>query len=206
MLSTTASCVGNQIESLRPGSGEERVLPYFSVEQVRAFRSIFGFLNDKDRDILYLIFVSRKKQKDVQKILKRSQPSLCYDIKRIRSRLRYIFYIHSVFDIFVRFIEEKSQYFTPAEMEILTLMFYTSSFTMTSETMGLSQVRTRYAFNKCLRRMEFLAQSFMADGKKKEEDEMWEIREIFVSIRENLNAIRRVYKGDATGLKALSIV
>lgn len=168
------------------------MLPYLSVEHVRAFRSIFGFLNDKDRDILYLIFVSRKKQKDVQRILNRSQPSLCYDIKRIRSRLRYIFYIHSVFDIFVRFVEEKSQYFTAEEMEIMTLMFYTSSFTVTAEMMCLSQVRTRYAYNKCLRRMQAL--------------EMWEPYEIFMVIRENLNAIRRVYKGDACGLKALSMV
>lgn len=192
-MSTTVSYIGQQVESIRPGSGgEESTLPYLSVEQVRAFRSVFGFLNDKDRDILYLIFVSRKKQKDVQRILNRSQPSLCYDIKRIRRRLRYIFYIHSVFDIFVRFVEEKSTFFTPEEMEILTLMFYTSSFTVTAEMMGLSQVRTRYAYNKCLRRMEAL--------------EMWEPYEIFMVIRENLNAIRRTYKGDSCGLKALSLV
>ena len=35
---------------------------------------------------------ARKKQKDVQRILGRSQPSLCYDIKRIRRRLKFIFY------------------------------------------------------------------------------------------------------------------
>ena len=190
-MSTTVSYIGQQVENIRPGS-EERVLPYFSVEQVRTFRSVFGFLNDKDRDILYLIFVSRKKQKDVQRILRRSQPSLCYDIKRIRRRLRFIFYIHSVFDLFVKFVQEQTQYFTADEMEILTLMFYTSSFTMTAEMMGMSQVRTRYAFNKCLRRMEAL--------------EMWEPYEIFMVIRENLNAIRRTYKGDVCGLKALSMV
>jgi hypothetical protein len=207
MLSTTVNYIGNKIENIKLGNvSEERVLPYFSVDQVRAFRSIFCFLNDKDRDILYLIFVSRKKQKDVQRILHRSQPSLCYDIKRIRRRLRYIFYLHSVFDIFVRFVEEKSKYFTPDEMEILTLMFYTSSFTMTSDMMGLSQVKTRYAYNKCLRRIEFLAQSFNTEGKKTEEDEMWEIREIFMCIRENLNSVRRVYKGDVCGLQELSIV
>lgn len=206
-MSITVSYVGSQVENIKSGNGsEERVLPYFSVEQVRAFRSIFGFLNDKDRDILYLIFVSRKKQKDVQRILHRSQPSLCYDIKRIRRRLRYIFYLHSVFDIFVRFIEEKSKYFTPEEMEILTIMFYTSSFTVTAEMMKLSQVKTRYAYNKCLRRMDFLAQKFFSEGRVQEEEEMWEIREIFMFIRENLNAIRRVYKGDSCGLKSLSLV
>lgn len=186
---STISYIGHNVENVKPSRIEEDVLPYFSIEQVRMFRSVFGFLNDKDRDILYLIFVSRKKQKDVQKILNRSQPSLCYDIKRIRRRLKYIFYIHSVFDIFVRFVEEKAEYFTPEEMEILTLMFYTSSFTMTANIMKLSQVRTRYAYNRCLRRMEAL--------------ELWEPYEIFMVIRENLNAIKRVYKGDNNGLKAL---
>ena len=190
-MSTTVSYI-DQVENSRTASSEECVLPYFSVEQVHAFRSVFGFLNDKDRDILYLIFVSRKKQKDVQRIMHRSQPSLCYDIKRIRRRLRYIFYIHSVFDIFVRFTQEKSDFFTKEEIEILTLMFYTSSFTMTAEMMCISQVRTRYAYNKCLRRMEFLG--------------MWEPYEIFMVIRENLNAIKRVYKHNDNGLMALSIV
>jgi len=197
-LSIDINYIGKQVEEASTEVGEEGVLPYFNVEQVRAFRSVFGFLNDKDRDILYLIFVSRKKQKDVQRILHRSQPSLCYDIKRIRRRLRYIFYIHEVFDIFTNFVQEKVQYFTPEEMEILTLMFYTSSFTMTADTLGLSQVRTRYAFNKCLRRMEVLGEEGM--------DNIWEVYEIFSMIRENLNAIKRVHKGDSCGLKALSLV
>ena len=206
-MSTTISYIGKQVENIGSGNvGEENVLPYFSVEQVRSFRSVFGFLNDKDRDILYLIFVSRKKQKDVQRILNRSQPSLCYDIKRIRRRLHYIFYIHSVFDIFVGFVEQKAKYFTSEEMEILTLMFYTSSFTMTADMMSLSQVKTRYAYNKCLRRMEVLGANFHAEGRKQDADEVWEVYEIFMAIRENLNAIRRVYKGDVCGLKALSLV
>lgn len=181
-MSTIVSYIGQKIDNFKSQRPNERlVLPYFSIEQVNTFRSIFGFLNDKDRDILYLIFVSRKKQKDVQCILKRSQPSLCYDIKRIRCRLRYIFYLYSVFDIFIEFTQSCKDFFSPTEMEILTYMFYTSSFTMTSEKVGLSQVKTRYAFNKCLRRMEAL--------------EMWEQYEIFKTIRFNLNTIKRVYKG-----------
>ena len=182
-MSTKVNYIGQQVENLKADGQEEvGVLPFFSVEQVHAFRSIFGFLNNKDRDVLYLIFVSRKKQKDVQRILKRSQPSLCYDIKRIRRRLKYIFYIHSVFDIFVKFVSQCHKDFTPEEIEIMTLMFYTSSFTMTSEMMGLSQVRTRYSYNKCIKRIEVL--------------ENWEIYEILMVIRENLNSIKRSYKGD----------
>jgi hypothetical protein len=174
------------------------------VEQVRSFRGIFGFLNDKDRDILFLIFVSRKKQRDVQRILGRSQPSLCYDIKRIRRRLKFIFYLHKVFDIFVDFLcarqaedarlvaEGKEPVFLPHEMEILTLMFYTSSFTMTARLMGVSQVRARYAFNKCLRKLWQLGR--------------YDMYEIFVAIRRFLNVVRRRFRGESDDDSAIIVV
>lgn len=146
---------------------------------MRSFGPIFGFLNNKDRDILYLVFVSCKKQKEVQEVLQRSQPSLCYDIKRIRKRLKFIFYLHSVSDIFTNFIKFESEDFTGIEKDILTLMFYTSSFTMTAKVLSVSQVMVRYTFDKCIQRMLDM--------------EMWGVYEVFSMIRENLNIIRRVY-------------
>jgi DNA-directed RNA polymerase specialized sigma subunit len=174
--------LGRSVENI---SGEKsqsdgNSLQYLSVTQVANFRQIFSFLNGKDRDILYLIFVAKKKQKEVQEILQRSQPSLCYDIKRIRRRLRFIFYICSITDLFVDFVQEKASEFTPDEMDIMILMFYSSSFTQTADTLGMSQVRVRYTFDKLIERLE--------------EMKCWEIYEIFTIIRENLNLIRRRYK------------
>lgn len=174
--------IGSSIDNMPRKSvvSSESVLPKFTVEQIRRFRPILSFLNEKDRDILFLIFVSSKKQKDVQKIIERSQPSLCYDIKRIRMRLKFIFYLHSVFDIFEDFVARRGrEYFNSEEREILTFMFYTSSFTLTSKIMNISQVRVRYAYDKCLRRLEHL--------------QMWEEYEIFVIVRDNLNIVKRVY-------------
>lgn len=149
---------------------------------MRSFGPIFSFLNDKDRDILCLIFVANKKQKDVQKILGRTQSSLAYDIKRIRGRIRFISYLHEVFDIFLDFLrrERNGKDFTTDEMEILTLMFYTSSFTLTAKVLGTSQVRIRHSYTKCLRHME--------------ERGIWDAYEIFMVIRSNLNVVKRVYK------------
>ena len=178
----TIRYIGGDIENMQRSrvSAEPDSIPQFSVEQVRSFRPILRFLNEKDRDILFLIFVSRKKQKDVQRIIERSQPSLCYDIKRIRKRLKFVFYLHSVFDIFEDFVGRRGvEYFSAEEREILTLMFYTSSFTLTSKIMGISQVRVRYAYDKCLRRLQVL--------------EMWDVYEIFIVVRENLNIVKRVY-------------
>jgi len=166
---------GSSHDHLAPGI--ERNL---SVEHLRMFRPMLGFLNGKDRDILYLIFVTGKRQRDVQEILLRSQPSLCYDIKRIRRRLRYICYLISVADIFLEFVSKRPKQFTPLEVDVLILMFYTSSFTITSSVLNQNQANVRYCYDKALRKMETM--------------KMWEVYEIFLVIRDNLNVIRRVYK------------
>lgn len=187
-MSIRANAIGSQIERVSKGRCDGlAAVPRFSVEQLRAFKPILSFLNAKDRDILYLVFVSGKKQKDVQEILGRSQPSLCYDIKRIRKRLKFIFYLNSVFDIFMEFVADPPDGFEPFEVEVLLLMFYTSSFTMTSDVLSdvcgekVSQVKVRYSFDRCLRRME--------------EQELWEMYEVFMVVRSNLNLVRRVYRG-----------
>lgn len=158
-----------------------RTLPHFSPDQIRTFKPILAFLNDKDVDILYLIFVSRKRQLDVTEILRRTQSSLAYDIKRIRRRLRFIHYLQKVFDIFLDFVrrERQGDCFTSEELGILTLMFYTSSFTLTARVLRTSPVRVRHSYTKCIRRMQ--------------ERAMWDAYEIFTVIRENLNIVKRVY-------------
>jgi len=159
--------------------GRRPRIPKFTIEQVRELDHILRFLNSKDRDILYLIFVSRKKQNNVQYILNRSQPSLCYDVRRIKKRLEFIYYLHSVFDIFIDFVEERSSLYDPIFIEILVLMFYTSSFTLTAKILRMSQLHVRYRFDKAMNQMEELGH--------------WDIFEIFYAIRSNLNIIRRVY-------------
>lgn len=186
----SANSIGKGIENLKDEERPEGLTSqFFTVEQVRNFKPLLCFLNGKDRDILYLVFVSRKKQKEVQSILGRSQPSLCYDIKRIRRRLRFIAYLNSVFDIFMEFIHLRAGDFSPEEMETLTMMFYTSSFTQAAEVMGVSHVRIRYVYDKCIRRME--------------EMELWDVYEIFTVIRANLNIVRRRCRGNSLHMREI---
>jgi hypothetical protein len=177
--------VGSSVENMRNRTSavdDGRTLPQFSPDQIRTFKPIFAFLNDKDVDILYLIFVSRKRQLDVTEILHRTQSSLAYDIKRISRRLRFIHYLQKVFDIFLDFVrrERQGKRFTSDELGILTLMFYTSSFTLTARVLKTSPVRVRHSYTKCIRRMQ--------------EEAMWDAYEIFAIIRDNLNIVKRVYK------------
>lgn len=192
--------IGRDVENIGRNHGgvlaRRRELPSFTVDQLRDFRPIFRFLNEKDRDILYLIFVARKKQKDVQRVLKRSQPSLCYDIKRIRRRLKFISYLNSVFDVFMDFLQNRREEL-PEEnrseiLDILALMFFTSCLSQTAKILGIPQVRVRYLFDKAIATME--------------QCEMWDVYEIFMAIRRNLNIVRRVYRPYGEGRSKLDDV
>lgn len=170
----------NTVENLSKGELKVGPIPEFSVEQVKEFKHIFKYLNKKDRDILYLIFVSRLKQKAVQRILDRSQPSLCYDIKRIKKRLKFIYYLNDVLDEFIEFMENHATEYEPEMVEILTLMFYTTSLTHTAKVLDQPQIKVRYKFERTLQMLEM--------------DQQWAMYELFDVIRHNLNIIKRFDK------------
>jgi len=182
------SYVGQIVENVSGDKvicGPKNSLPVFTSQQVRDWKPVFRFLNEKDRDILYLIFVSRKKQKVVQRILGRSQPSLCYDIRRIRSRLKFIHYLNSVSDIFLSFVKDAEYWrglgFDTETIEVLTMMFNTTSYTHAANVLNKRQINVRYLFCRALERLEEL--------------QLWEIYEIFDNIRNNLNIVKRIYRG-----------
>lgn len=182
-MSSPITYIGNAIETIKGSSLEPMANQFFEPEQVAGFRQVFSFLNDKDRDILYLFFVSRKKQMDVKRIIGRSQPSLCYDIKKIRHRLKYIFYIFSNFDIYLDFLETKAhEILTPQEICVLTSLMYTSSFTLSSDITGFSQVKIRYTFKTCIDKLK--------------ENKIWDMYELFTTISDNQNSLKRIHKCD----------
>lgn len=183
-MSISIKYIGQNIENIgrREANVIRKPIPKFTPQQIKDFKPIFKFLNKKDRDILFLHFVNNKKQHSIQEILNRSQPSLCYDIKRIKKRVKFIHYLNSTYDIFLKFIDEPPKDFNKEAVDILIAMFYTSSLTQSSNILNVRQIRVRYIFDKCI---EYL-----------EENKMWQEYEIFLSIRSNLNIIKRTYKGE----------
>ena len=179
-MSLHVSYIGKDVENLRGCEDEGEVSPYLTVENIRHFKKFFSFLNPKDRDILYLIFLSRKKQKEVQGLIDRGQPSLCYDIKQVRKRLKFISYLHSVMDIFFDFVTDDSRGYTESERAVMTAMFYSTSYILSAGVLRISQVRISSIFDGCIR--------------KSKERKEWEIYEILSSIRDNRNRVKRVYK------------
>jgi len=172
---------GKLLEDLELGTKEdhlEKIPVVLTENDVPYMSDIFNFLNNKDKDILYLIFISGKTQTDLVRMLHRSQPSLSYDIKRIKQRVRFICYLHSQFSSFMKWLKERSEVYTPEEVMVLTLMYYTTSFSQSSRVSKLKPTRIRYVFDKALVNLQ------------NDDDEMFEF---FSNVRNNLNVVRRVY-------------
>lgn len=179
-MSLQVNYIGKDIESIKGVDSDGEESPYLTVENIKYFKPMFSFLNPKDRDILYLIFLSRKKQKEVQDIMQRGQPSLCYDIKQIRRRLKCISYLHSVIDEFNDYITSESNPLSEQERAIMTMMFYSTSYIISAETLKMSQVKVSAVFDRCI--------------KKLRKDKVWNIYEICLTVKDNLNIVKRTYR------------
>jgi len=76
-------------------------------------------------------------------------------------------------------------------IEVLTLMFYTTSFTQVAKVSNKRQIRIRYIFDKVVLSLA--------------KDKNWPLYEIFQAIRENLNIVKRVYKDGYDGSSSYDI-
>jgi len=150
-------------------------------EDIKRNENIFRFLNDKDRDILYLVFVAKKKQQCISRILRCSQPLLVYNIRRIKERVRFIAYLREVYDVFVDFVETRLSQYTPDMAKVLVLMYYTTSYTLTGRIIGsMKQFDVKYIFDRSLERMRLLKH--------------WDAYELFSAVHRNKGKVKRVHK------------
>ena len=150
--------------------------------------NILSFLNNKDRDILFLTFINGKAQTDIMQLLRRSQPSLSYDIKRIRERVGFICKLLSYFNDLMAFLSsEQAKHMQSEQIMVLTLMYFTTSFSQAARITGLKPTRIRYVFDKLVNDTP----SCPAPIKQLDEPRLVEL---FTHIRQNLNAVRRSYR------------
>jgi len=105
---------------------------------------------------------------------------LVYDIRRIRERMEFIVYLKRVFDIFLDFLEFRAEEYEPEIIEALIVMYYTTSYTQSSEVLGKPQIYVRYTFDKAIKQLR--------------ERKHWDAYEIFAAIARNKNKVKRLYK------------
>lgn len=151
------------------------------------FKNILRFLNQKDRDILMLVYVSGKRQSELRRILEQSQPSLCYGMSRLKDRIKYAHFLDSYFDRFVDYIDSRGKELddvTKHGRDVAVGIFYTTSLSVTAEFVDSTAIRIKNSLDDIL--THFI------------KTENYEMFELFNSIKNSLNVIRREYKNEGS--------
>ena len=131
------------------------VTEFFSLEEQRdAIKDILRFLNYKDKDIIYLSFLSKKRQVDIAEILLRTQPAVCYNIKRIKMQIEFVHFFLSKIDYLLSFLKDPNNGLTAHECDILLVLFYCSSVTKASSVIGFHQITCRNRLTKIFNKLE----------------------------------------------------
>ena len=113
----------------------------------------FRFFGQKDMDIIYLYFLSGKKQEDLVKILRKSQPAISYDVARIKEQIDFVIKLMSSIDDFIMFIVDDDNNLNTYDREMLTLFFYSTSIVKTSRLMGINNITCRSHLNTVVNRL-----------------------------------------------------
>lgn len=137
----------------------------------------FRFFGQKDMDIIYLYFLSGKKQEDLVQILGKSQPAISYDVTRIKEQIDFVIKLVSSIDDFIMFIVDDDNQLNTYDREMLTLFFYSTSIVKTSRLMGINNITCRSHLNTIVNRL--LANGYV------------DMYNLFKYIMSNLNNIKK---------------
>lgn len=141
-------CDEEELEA-RPSRDE-----YSNLEIDEHLSCYFNFFGQKDMDINYLYFLSRKRQFDIQKILGKTQPAISYDVTRIKQQINFVVRMVASIDDFVIFITSNPSGLTTFDKEILTVFFYTTSIIKTARVLNLENRCVRSMLNTCVKKLE----------------------------------------------------
>ena len=179
----TGWCIGERIENISNKDKSSAIWYPSSVDEAKNhLGDVFRFLGNEDSDIVYLSFLLKKRQNDVCRILGKTQPAISYDLGRIKKQIDFVVYLLSVVDEFVYFIENEEHELTVEQVNILVLIFFSTSFSKTAKILGYHQITCRNKFSKVMIVLE--------------EKGYTEIKEIFTFIMKNLNRVKNnIYKG-----------
>jgi len=166
----------------KPESG-----PVLSIYDLPILLKYMYLLEDEDRDLMLLIFISGKRQEDIGRIFGITQEAVSYQVTKLKRRVRYIRAMQSVQNVLDRFFEYlMTEHGTELGSEVLEtalLVFYTTSQTVSASMLGTSQAVVRHRF---IRFVEYLNE--IQDLPNAFEN----ARKFFAGIQRRYNATRRI--------------
>lgn len=97
---------------------------YYDVGQLKDnIHDILRFLNYYDLDLIYLTFLAKKKQVDLAKILDQTQPSVSYNLSRIRKQIQFVYFFLANVDNVINYLRSTDQ-FDLTQKQMLLVFFY----------------------------------------------------------------------------------
>lgn len=135
---------------------------------------LFGL---KDMDIIYLYFLSNKRQHDIKDIVCKTQPAVSYDVNRIRDQMDFVVKVITFMDDFIGFIIDPDNGLELSDRELLLVFFYSTSIVKTSQILGFGQISCRVKILRAIERVKELGYD--------------DIYDILTYIANNLNRIKK---------------
>jgi len=154
------SFYGKELERLDVQRIEPKVSAIFSsVEDLKLLFDNMYLLDAEDRDLMLLLFICQKRQEDIGVLFDVTQEAVSYQMKKLRSRIRFIKRLRSVqpqVDEFFEFVVGTSD--IPVHfIESAALMFFTTSQTISARILGVNQATVRYRFSSFVDAMKKIA-------------------------------------------------
>lgn len=134
-----AGYLENQIE-LQQGCDRQ---DYTNWQVNQYLDAYFRFFGKKDMDIVYLYFISRKKQEQIMQILGKTQPAVSYDVTKIKEQINFVIKLIASLDDFIMFIVDPDNKMKTMDKQMLVLFFYTTSIAKTARLMGINNITCR---------------------------------------------------------------
>lgn len=137
----------------------------------------FRFFGAKDMDIIYLYFLSKKRQDELMDILDKTQPAISYDVTRIKNQMDFVTRLIAFLDEFIMFVVDEKTNLTTHEREVLTAFMFSTSIVKTAKILGLNHITCRTHLLNTIDKLNY-------NGYKRE-------YEFFNYIYNNLNRVKK---------------
>lgn len=117
-----------------------------------SIHDILRFLNYYDLDLIYLTFLSKKRQVDLAKILDQTQPSVSYNLSRIRKQIQFVYYFLANIDNVINYLRDTDQ-FTLEQAQMLLVYFYSLTPTKASIVFNMHPITYKNRLKVLLKKL-----------------------------------------------------
>lgn len=159
---------------IQQGYSRQNYYNYQIQDHLDVYFRLFG---KNDLDIIYLYFLSNKKQNDIVDILQKTQPAISYDVNRIKQQLQFVIRLVQKQDQFILFITDQQLKLNLQQRQLLLVFFYSTSIVKTSRILGQNQITCRTRIRKAIQRLSSCGYN--------------EMYQFFCYILQNLNKIKK---------------